>query len=479
MTRLTKHATVAFVVGASGILIDLAAGEDIGVSSQRITPIVRVIQRIEPAVVALFTATDGGIGSGSGTIIHPDGFVLTNNHVLPKPNGHALLSDGRPLQFRVVGRLPERDIAVVQLMGAQTPLPVIPLGRSRDILNGETVVVAGNPGGRGTIYTSGIVSSRSVLEGGPNALVMTNYKTDYRDRFIQFDAASNPGNSGGPLVNMDGELIGIVSGLILQEQNAGLAIPVDRVWDRFRDVMEAEMLLGKSTGIAVNPTADRATVSRVEDGSAAAFAGVQLGDVIAAVNGRTVRHSIDWELSLLFETKPDKTLTLAIHRADKPLELELQLQRDEGLAAVAIENPEPGLTYRLYHGEFSLLPDFATLTTVREDVVPMVDLAAMRQNRADAFALLVTGYLKVPVDGIYRLIVRSDDGSRVLLNDQLVIDNDGNHPSKQASKRLRLKAGLHPLRIEHFEGNGEEALQFAIEMPDGVGREVSPDMLFH
>ncbi len=91
------------------------SGEDLPADSPRMTPLVRVIQQIEPAVAALFTPIEGGIASGSGTVIHPDGFVLTNNHVLPKAMGHALLSDGRPLQFRVVGRLPERDIAVVQL----------------------------------------------------------------------------------------------------------------------------------------------------------------------------------------------------------------------------------------------------------------------------------------------------------------------------------------------------------------------------
>jgi S1-C subfamily serine protease len=330
------------------------------------TPLVGVIQRIEPAVVALFTAGEGAIASGSGTVIHPDGFVLTNNHVLPKPTGHALLSDGRHLQFRVVGRLPERDIAIVQLLGAQSSLPVVPLGRSHDILNGETVVVAGNPGGRGTIYTSGIVSSRNVLEGGPNALVMINYKTDYRDRFIQFDAASNPGNSGGPLVNMDGELIGIVSQLIHQEQNAGLAIPVDRVWERFSEVMETEMMLGVSTGITVAPLGDQATVAGLAKDSAATDGGVQIGDVITSVNDRVVRHSIDWHLSLLSEARPEQSLKLAVQRANESLKLELKPRPDQGLAGAEVEDAEAGLNYKLFHGKFDLVPDFQELVAVRE-----------------------------------------------------------------------------------------------------------------
>lgn len=121
-----RIACLSAVALALGSLRSPTSGQELPPDSQRMTPLVRVVQQIEPAVVALFTAADGSIGSGSGTVIHPDGFVLTNNHVLPKPTGHAMLSDGRPLQFRVVGRLPERDIAVVQLLGAQTPLPIRP-----------------------------------------------------------------------------------------------------------------------------------------------------------------------------------------------------------------------------------------------------------------------------------------------------------------------------------------------------------------
>jgi hypothetical protein len=274
-------------------------------------------------------------------------------------------------------------------------------------------------------------------------------------------------------------LIGIVSALVPLEQNVGLAIPVDRVWERFGEVMESELLLGVSTGIALNPLSTPATVSSVAQDSAAADGGVQTGDVISAVNNRPIRHSVDWQLALLFEAKPDQPLKLVVQRANESLDIELQVRHDEGLAAVEPENPVAGVQYKLYHGEFSFVPDFAKLTAAREGIVPTVNLDAMRQDREDAFALSITGFLKIPADGIYRLIVLSDDGSRVFVNDSLVIDNDGNHPPKQAGKRIRMKAGFHPLRVEHFEGNGAQALQLAIEMPDGTAREVTADMLFH
>lgn len=458
---------------------NFASSQEVDPDSPRITALVRVIQQIEPGVAALFTQVDGKIASGSGTVIHPDGFVLTNHHVLPRATGFALLSDGKPLQFRVVGRLPEKDIAVVQLIGAKTPLPVIPIGRSHDILNGESVVVAGNPGGRGTVYTAGIISSREVLGGGPNAMVMTNYKNDFRDRFIQFDAASNRGNSGGPLINMEGEVIGIVSSLAREEQNVGFAIPIDRVWERFAQVMEAELLLGTATGVTLDPFKRQATVDSVLPESAAANGGIRPKDVIVSVNKRTIRHSIDWHLALLFEAKPEKPLQLSVRRDGELHDVELSLPRDEGIASVEIDTPEPGLEYKLYHGQFSLLPDFEQLKPAQEGVVPKVDLAAIRQERDDAFAVVVAGFLKIPVAGIYRLAIVSDDGSRVLLHDQEVIDNNGNHPAKEASKRLRLQAGFHPLRIEYFEGNGDQELRLGIELLNGSGGEVGAELLFH
>ena len=223
--------------------------------SPRLTPLVEVIRGIEPSVVALFTPFQNQLVSGSGTVIHEGGYVLTNNHVLPQTEGFALLPNARPMRFRVVARLPESDIALIRLLDLQSPLPVVPVGNSGDLMNGETVVVAGNPGGRGTVFTSGIVSSNAVLEVGSNALVMTNYETTRRDKFIQFDAASNRGNSGGPLVNLEGKIIGIVAASVIGEQNVGLAIPIDRVRRQFEKMLEPELIHQRHTGLSIDPEA--------------------------------------------------------------------------------------------------------------------------------------------------------------------------------------------------------------------------------
>ncbi len=193
-----------FPVIVALLVVPCPAATDEVDESLRVTSLVRVIQRLEPSVAALFSPLGNQLVSGSGSVIHESGFVLTNSHVIPRTEGLALIGDSRPIPFRLIGRIPESDIAVVKLDAGQQKLDFVPMGTSHDVMNGESVVVAGNPGGRGIVFTSGIVSSRSVLEGGPNALVMTNYENSRRDTFIQFDAASNRGNSGGPLINMDG-----------------------------------------------------------------------------------------------------------------------------------------------------------------------------------------------------------------------------------------------------------------------------------
>ncbi|NQT17293.1 MAG: trypsin-like peptidase domain-containing protein, partial [Planctomycetes bacterium] len=267
--------------------------------SPRVTPVVRLIREIEPCVAAIFCLEKGGgIASGSGTVIHPDGFILTNNHVVSKDSGFVLLKDDRPRKFQVAGRLPGKDLAILRV-DAGRQLPTVPIGSSHDVLTGEPLIVAGNPGGRGITFSTGILSSSAFLAGGPNALVMTTFPHSRRERYLQFDAASNPGNSGGPLVNMEGELIGIVSGSVPQEQNIGFAIPVDRVRRFFERALAPEARRGFSAGVELDPFDAGAVVSSVNADSPAGACGLRKSDVIAAVGGRPVRHAMDWWMTLV------------------------------------------------------------------------------------------------------------------------------------------------------------------------------------
>lgn len=432
--------------------------------SPRMSPLVKVIQKVESAVIALFVPTDEKYryASGSGTIIHQDGYVLTNNHVLPRSEGFAVFRE-RAIRFVVVGRNPEKDVAIIRLRDVTGPLPTVPLGHSYDVMNGESVVVSGNPGGRGIVHTSGIVSSKRALLNAPSALVMTQLKDSRRDAFIQFDAASNHGNSGGPLVNMEGELIGIVSALVPKEQNVGFAIPVDRVRELFERVLDPEVVYERRVGIRLNSQADEALVADVAEESAAASGGLRGGDTLISANGMKLRHAADWIMFLHQHLPTGKPIELVARRGSGELPMKLLPRKSPPLSPVDGDDVQPGLQYEFYHGEFKSMPDFSELPAQKTGVVPDLDMDAIRGDRSESYAVVLDGLIEFKQDGLYRLTITSDDGSRLYLHGEPMIDNDGNHPPMPASRLLRAKAGLHPIRIDYFQGIGGSALELKLE----------------
>jgi serine protease Do len=181
-----------------------------------------------PSVVSITTSTRGyygqQMGGGSGVILRSDGVVVTNNHVIEgATEAIAQLSDGREFPCRLIGRDPATDIAVLQMIGAPTEgLVPVTFGDSEGVRLGESVLAVGNPFGLSGTVTMGIVSALGRADVGI---------VDYEE-FIQTDAAINPGNSGGALVNMRGELIGIITAILSRSggsQGIGFAIPVHLV----------------------------------------------------------------------------------------------------------------------------------------------------------------------------------------------------------------------------------------------------------
>jgi S1-C subfamily serine protease len=157
---------------------------------------------------------------GSGIIIDPDGYVITNAHVITRAtNITVALADNRTFAARVIGADSDFDVAILKLQ-VREKLPYIALGTSSDLLPGETVIAIGNPFGLSHTVTTGVISSI-------NRSIRTE-KRIYED-FIQTDAAINPGNSGGPLVNIIGELIGINTAIYQEGEGIGFAIPIDKV----------------------------------------------------------------------------------------------------------------------------------------------------------------------------------------------------------------------------------------------------------
>jgi Do/DeqQ family serine protease len=224
---------------------------------------------------------------GSGVIVSPDGYVLTNNHVVERGARFRVgLLDGRELIAKVVGTDPSSDLAVLKL-DAKEKLPYATLGRSEGLLPGETVIAIGNPFGLSHTVTTGVVSA-----------VHRNFKAGDRTLFdfVQTDASINPGNSGGALLDIEGRLIG-VNTAILGERSAGIgfAIPIDRARRVADDLIAHGEVREGYLGIAVEDLPARegaqegasggAAVTAVDPGSPGERAGVRRGDVVVSVDG--------------------------------------------------------------------------------------------------------------------------------------------------------------------------------------------------
>jgi serine protease Do len=257
---------------------------------------------------------------GSGVIVTPDGYVLTNNHVVEGAQDiRVTLADRRELRAHLVGSDPRTDLAVLKLPGRG--FPTVPLGDASRVEVAEVVLAIGNPFGLGQTVTMGIVSA----VGRANVGI-----ADYED-FIQTDAAINPGNSGGALVNVRGELIGINTAIVSQSGGSmgiGFAVPVnmagsvmDQLIKRGRvtrgylgvTVQEATPALGRGLGL---PATGGALVSDPVPDGPAARAGLQRGDLITMIDGERVAD-VGHFRNLVAGTTPGTRVRLTLLRGGR------------------------------------------------------------------------------------------------------------------------------------------------------------------
>jgi serine protease Do len=233
-------------------------------------------------------------GTGSGFIIDPSGRVLTNNHVVEDAVAiRVRLEDGRSFEARVLGRDPLTDLALLQLEKVDGKLPVVKLGDSDAMRVGDYVVAIGNPFGLASSVSAGILSARARdIHSGPY------------DDFLQTDAAINPGNSGGPLFNLRGEVIGINTAIIGGGTGIGFAVPSNIAGELLPQLEKGEVRRGW-LGVQIQdlkadlaealkvPVKSGAVVMDVTKGTPADKAGLQIDDVIAAIDGKALNGSKD------------------------------------------------------------------------------------------------------------------------------------------------------------------------------------------
>ncbi|MCS6816343.1 MAG: DegQ family serine endoprotease [Blastocatellia bacterium] len=266
---------------------------------------------------------------GSGVIVSPEGYILTNNHVVEGATDiKVVLDDNRELKARIVGTDPKTDVAVLKVDAGN--LPTLTLGDSSKVQVGDLVFAIGNPFGLSRTVTMGIVSAT----GRGNLGI-----EDYED-FIQTDAPINPGNSGGALINARGELIGINTAILSSgaqgNQGIGFAIPINMA----RQVMEQILRHGKVIrgylGVTIQPVtpaiakafglpqARGALVADVRPDSPAARSGLSRGDIILELSGQPIHESRELQLKIA-QMAPGTTVRLKIFRNGQEREVSVRL----------------------------------------------------------------------------------------------------------------------------------------------------------
>jgi serine protease Do len=263
---------------------------------------------------------------GSGFIIDPKGYVVTNNHVVEGADKiKIILVGGKEYQATVKGRDPKTDLALIQIVNPPADLPFLKLGDSDAIQVGDWVMAVGNPFGLGHTVTQGIISAKGrVIGAGPY------------DNFLQTDASINPGNSGGPLLNLKGEVIGINTAILASGQGIGFATPsviaksvIPQLESKGKvvrgmigvQVQNVTPELAKSFGMT---EAQGALVAEVNPDSPAAKAGIHQGDIIIDFNGHPI-HEMNELPRMVADTAPGAKATLKVLREGKEKTLNLTI----------------------------------------------------------------------------------------------------------------------------------------------------------
>jgi len=282
-------------------------------------------------------------GAGTGFIIDAGGLILTNHHVIDGADRiMARLADGRTLRAERIGSDPDTDIALIKIESPR-PLPFASLGNSDTLRVGEWVLAIGNPLAYEHTVTVGVVSfiGRKLFDSS-------------LDRYIQTDAAINFGNSGGPLINARGEVIGINAAISSRASNIGFAVPINQASAILPQLRESGRVSRGYIGVMLRDvnqdlqralklsSSEGALVQDVTPGSPGARAGIRTYDVIVAVDGKAI-DSNDALIQLIAARQPGSSASVQVMRDGRPLSFTVKLaerpQRDR--AELSVDPPQP------------------------------------------------------------------------------------------------------------------------------------------
>jgi serine protease Do len=314
------------------------------------TDFTRSAEIATPAVVNIkaLVEADGGFwnggslsgSSGSGVIVAPDGYIVTNHHVVDNSTDiKVTLADKREYKAKIIGTDPSTDVSLLKIQ--EIGLPFLIFGNSDSVRIGEWVLAVGNPFNLESTVTAGIVSAKGrnidILGGGASI-----------ESFIQTDAAVNPGNSGGALVNTAGELVGINTAIITESGNYegySFAVPSNLVQKVVRDLREFGEVQRAFLGIGINnvdneiardlglPNAEGIYITRVNKASAAADAGLMTGDIITSVNNIKVRSTPEL-LEMVGRYRPGEAIMVEYWRKGGKYRARITLKDSNNSAAL-------------------------------------------------------------------------------------------------------------------------------------------------
>jgi len=370
---------------------------------------------------------------GSGVIVSPDGFILTNNHLVGKAEEiQVVLPDGREFDAEIVGTDPKSDVAVVKIDGKN--LPTIPIGDSDGLRLGDVVLAIGYPFGIGQTVTMGIVSAL----GRSNLNIV-----DYED-FIQTDAAINPGNSGGALINTKGELVGINTAILSRSggyQGIGFAIPINMAQSIMESIIRYGKVIRGWLGVVIQDVTPQMAdmfglkkprgviISDVQKDSPAAKGGIERGDVVISYNGKDVKNITEFR-QMVSSTRPGTKVEIVVLRDGKEKKLKVKIgempTRGEKVASAEKEAVVPALKGL----EVDDVSDYYIRSyDLPEDIKGVVITAVAPDSRA-ADAGLREGDVIIEVNRVrvkdmedFRSVVKKIKGNRVLL----LIYRNGSH----------------------------------------------------
>ena len=369
-------------------------------SSARFTATVRAIENAEPAVVNIegnkVSKSSSGAkgeanvnGMGAGVIFDSRGYILTNQHVVQDVKRiDVTLHDGTQHTGRLIARDADTDLAIIKI-DTSRPLPVIPCGTSSDLMRGERVVAIGNPFGYHDSVTEGIISAL-------HRNIPVNGVQEYPD-LIQTDASINPGNSGGPLLNADGQMVGINAAVRIGAQGIGFAIPIDRAIEVAATMIAAEEQQQSLSAEVKTEYRNGTSRVRVVRSSSSEL---RANDIIRTIGDREIKNRLDYELAVL--SSKSTTTPITVERDGEVLTASVSVTRSgtgsSGKVRLASTNTIEDRLYR----EIGIKVELADATAVRaanDSYQGGMKITSVRQGSPAHFASLQRGDVLVGLVG--------------------------------------------------------------------------------